>query len=143
MALPPLCNLPSETEYRQRFEATYCQGTIATFDGIEVRFRKSDFDHCFFESTQRNGIKDEFSVKRSERIDWIKATLKDATADLLVGWDSKKKRYDNNRRVCLVSGNYVVVIVITGQSKADFITAFVADTPTTLQKIKASPKWTP
>lgn len=141
MALPPLCNLPSETEYRQRFEATYCQGTIATFDGIEVRFRKSDFDHCFFESTQRNGIKDQFSVKRSERIDWIKAALEDPDADLYVGWDKSRRRYDHRRRVCLVSGNYVVVIVITGNLKADFITAYVADTGRSLRMIRASPIW--
>ena len=142
MALPPLCQLPSIDEYRIRFETTYCQGSISTFDGIGVRFKKSDFDHCFFESSHRDGVKDQFSIKRSERIDWIKAALQDANADLFKGWNSQKKRYDGTRRVCLVSGNYVVVNAITGQYTARFITAFVADTPRTLARLLSSPKWT-
>ncbi len=31
-----------------------------TFDGIKVFFSKDKFDHAFFESTKRNGVKDTF-----------------------------------------------------------------------------------
>ena len=36
-----------------------------------------------------------------------------------------------------------VVIGISGPTTAKFITAYVADTPSTLAKIKTSPQWTP
>ncbi|ABK44521.1 conserved hypothetical protein [Magnetococcus marinus MC-1] len=142
MAYPALLQLNDLDAYRQHFEATYCQGPIATFDGIAVRFRKSDFDHCCFESSRRNKIKDSFSPKRAERLDWIKTALQDPDSDRFIGWDGKRKRYDNNRRVTLVVSNYVVVIALTSRKTARFITAYVADTPRSLEKIKASPKWT-
>ncbi len=140
---PPLLNLPGEAAYRARFEALYCAGTMATFDGIAVRFRKSDFDHCFFESSQRNRIKDTFSALRAERLGWIAVALQDATADRFQGWDRDSKTYDKTRRVTLVCGNFVVVIAITGVATARFVTAYVADSPNTLAKLKTSPKWTP
>ena len=67
MAYPPLLELPGEAEYRAHFEATYCRGPIRAFDGIEVRFRKRDFDHCCFESSRRDGAKDAFSQPRAKR----------------------------------------------------------------------------
>ena len=143
MAYPPLVQYATEQEYRSHFERAYCCGAILCFDGIAVRFEKKDFDHCFFESGNRNGIKDQFSTLRAERIDWIKAALQDAQADLFVGWDSKRRRYDHGHRVTLVMGNYVVVIRIASGKKARFATAFVADSQRTLDRIRRSPKWTP
>lgn len=40
----------------------------ATFDGIAVRFRKRDFDHCFFESSRRDGGKVDFEHLPPERL---------------------------------------------------------------------------
>jgi hypothetical protein len=140
---PPLLKLADEAAYRARFEAIYCTGAVATFDGIGVRFQKRDFDHCFFESSQRNRIKDTFSPLRAERLEWIAVALKDAAADRFQGWDRDSKTYDKSRRVTLVCGDYVVVIAITSATSARFITAYVADTPSTLAKLKTSPKWTP
>ena len=141
MSLPPLRTFANEAACRAHFEAVYCVGPIATFDAILVRFRKSDFDHCFFESSNRDGIKDTLSSIRTQRMDWIKAALQDPSADLYVGWDKDSKSYTRRRRVCVVSGNYVVVIAITGIAKADFITAYLADTPRTIQMIRKSPRW--
>lgn len=140
---PPLLKLADEAAYRALFVALYCQGTIAAFDGIQVRFRKADFDHCFFESSQRNRVKDTFSTVRAERLEWIQAALQDAAADRFVGWDRDNKTYDKNRRVTVVCADYVVVIALKGNGRAQFVTAYVADTPKSLQRIKASPKWTP
>jgi len=143
---PPLLNLANEAAYRVHFETTYCQGPIRTFDGIEVRFRKSDFDHCCFESSRRNGVKNKFSPKRAARLDWIKAALEDPSSERYQGWDKNRKRHDPNRRVTLVMGNYVVVIAIKGQNQADFVTAYVADTAgrpgraSTVDKIRRSPR---
>lgn len=139
----PLLSLADVDAYRARFELLYCRGTIETFDHIRVRFRKSDFDYCFFESSQRNRIKDTFSLIRAERLEWIQVALQDPNAERFVGWHRDTKRYDNNRRVTLVCGNYVLVIAMTGNSMARFVTAYVADTLKSLEKIKASPVWTP
>ena len=143
-----LLQLQSMTRYRTHFERVFCQGPVRTFDGIEVRFRKTDFDHCCFESSKQDGTKDTFSQKRAERLDWIKAALEDENAERYQGWDKHQKRYDPKRRVTLVMGDYVVVITLTGQNRADFVTAYVADTPappgreSTVDKIRKGPKWT-
>lgn len=127
--------------YEEYFYRIYCSSPIDTFDGISVRFRKTDFYHCFFESSRRDKAKDKFSVKRAEKIDWIKATLQDPDADLRIGWDSESKGYKMNRRVALVKGNYVVVVQLKKNMKeAVFITAFVAEGDSSC-KILAGPKW--
>jgi hypothetical protein len=141
MPYPPLRAFNNADECRAYFERIYCRGPIMTFDGIAVRFRKSVFDHCFFESSNRDGVKDSFSGPRSERIDWIKEALEDATADLYQGWDKQRKRYDSGRRVCVVEANYVVVIALKSGASADFRTAFVADSGRTLGMIQRSPRW--
>ena len=143
MDYPPLVHYQTHEEYRAHFERVYCQRPITTFDGIVVRFRKSCFGHCFYESTKRNYEKNQFSTIRAERIDWIQAALQDPDAELYFGWDGKNKRISKDRRVALVVGNFVVVIRINGPRKAEFITAYLADSQTTLDKIKRTPKWGP
>lgn len=146
MGYPALVILTDEADYLARFHNMYCCGPIITFDGIAVRFRKHQFAHCFYESSQRNKIKDVFSVLRAERIDWIKAALVDPASERYWGWDSDKKQYDQMRRVTVVMGNYVVVIMLTGATTADFVTAYVADTPgvggrkNTIDRIRSGPK---
>lgn len=146
MPYPPEIYYSSEVDYKSHFEREYCQSTIKTHDGIEVRFRKRDYDHCFFESVHSKD--DTFSQIRAERIDWIKAALQDSNAGQFQGWDKIRHRYDPNVRVILVEGDYVVIIRIKSSNSADFITAFVADTHappggmSTADKIRnLSPKW--
>ncbi len=147
MSYPLLVKYKTEAEYRQHFEQVYCKGPIRTFDGISVRFHKSMFDHCFFESSRRDKNKDTFSLKRAERIDWIKTALKDPNSEKYLGWDKKKRRYNKKRRVAIVMVYYVVIIQLTGSGKADFITAYPADTignkgrPATIDLIRNGPKW--
>jgi hypothetical protein len=148
LSYPPLLELASEAEYRAHFEATYCRGPIRAFDGIEVRFRQRDFDHCCFESSRRDGNKDTFSLPRARRLDWIKAALQDPQSECYQGWDKKRKCYDGSRRVAVVLEDYVVVIAFKRKSgQADFVTAFLADTPTvpgrpsTVEMIRRGPKW--
>lgn len=143
MDYPPLVHYKTHEEYRTHFERVYCQGMVITFDGIPIRFRRSCFEHCFYESTQRNRTKDQFSIERAERIDWIGAALQYPLAELYMGWDGKNKRISRDRRVALVVNNYVVVIRLNGPKTAQFVTAFVADSQTTLEKIKRNPKWVP
>ena len=138
---PPLVHYSTELEYQAHYEQTYCKGPVMTGDGIAVRFRKANFRHLFFESTQRNGVKDAFSQPRACRIDWILAALNDPTIPMRMGWIKKKNRYDPARRVVVAQGNYVVVIHLTGNSKANHVTAYVADRGT-VAKIMRGPEWT-
>ena len=141
--MKPLVKLPSKKHYRRHVENLYCTGNIFTFDGIQVFFKKTDFDHCFYES--KNFPDDTFSRDRYERINWIKETLEDPKADLRCGWDRKKKIIDCNRRVAIVNKDYVVIIAIStkkdGTLKANFITAYVADD--SISQILKMPKWKP
>jgi mRNA-degrading endonuclease RelE of RelBE toxin-antitoxin system len=121
---------------------TYCNpiSPIFTFDSIVVVFFEDKFDHAFFESANRvEKDKSVFSQTRAERILWIKETLEDPTADIRQGYDSKTKTYDNSRRVAIVKGDYVVIIKLTSEKRASFITAYVADN--SIQKIMLSPEW--
>lgn len=143
MALPALVHYRTIQQYRAHFERVYCQGPIATFDGIPVYFRKTNFDHCMFESSKRDGTKDEFSTTRSRRIDWIRATLTNPKATLYQGWDSRKKRCDPSRRVAVVYEDFVVIIRVRmrkdGSRVADFLTAYQADV--SIARIRAMPVW--
>lgn len=141
MPYPPPLTFAAEDEFRAYFEHTYCRGPISTFDGIAVRFRKENFNHCCFESSQRNKDKDTFSRPRAERLHWIALALQDQQADRFVGWDRKRKCRDRERRVTLVMDDFVVVIQLTKPGQARFVTCFVADSAATLTKIRNSPKW--
>ena len=137
---PPLVYYKEAAEYLAHYQRVYCGGCISTHDGIMVRFRMGNFEHIFYESSRRDGVKDRFSRKRAEHIDWIRAALQDASVPLYVGWDHKKKRYDHGRRVAVAQGNYVVVIHLTGMVKADHVTAYLADHET-VSKIENGPLW--
>ena len=146
MSYPPFVSYREIEQYRQHYEKCLCKSDVQTFDGYRVRFRKRDFYHAFFES--RKGGKDNwFSLKRAERIDWIKAALQDPHAERYLGWNRIKKRYERKRRVTVVKGNYVVIIQLKKKKEADFVTAYVADTPgrpgrpSTLEQIRKSPRW--
>ena len=79
------------------------------------------------------------SYNRLEKIYWIKDTLQDADATLKIGWDGKNKTYDESRRVALVKGNYVVVIILFSTTKARFVTAYEITDDENLEKIMQSP----
>lgn len=135
----------TEEELRNLWRDTYCHKVIKTHDGIRVYFYESNFDHAFYESSKRNQSrnkkksKDILSPKRLARILWIKDVLEDPTATMYVGYDNKTKRYDKSKRVAVVKGDYVVVIQIYAEGKANFITAFVASN--SIDKIEQSPLW--
>ena len=138
LAYPPFVHYQTRLEYRDHYERVYCRGPIHTFDGLSVRFRKSQFAHCFFESVTSKD--DTFSPRRAERIDWIKAALDDGNAELRLGWDNRRKRAANDRRVAIVVQDYVVIIRIVRQARAEFVTAFVAGRRT-LRMIRTNPLW--
>jgi hypothetical protein len=140
MSMPPLRTFASELECGLHYKQVYCSGPIPTFDGIMVRFDRRDFLHLFYES-RRGEKKNVFSIRRSERIDWIKGALQDPHAELFQGYDKETKSYDPERRVCVISGNYVVVIALTDVKKADIVTAYVIDDPNVLTKLRSGPKW--
>lgn len=115
----------SEYEMRAMWKSEYCDIDIYTFDNVKVNFFEKDFNHCFFESSGRK-MRDKsiLSLNRLEKMLWIKDALQSPDAILKKGWDKKKKRYFDNRRVAIVKNNYVVIIVFTGLLKANFVTAY-------------------
>ena len=130
----------TEEELREIWKTEYCNAPIVTFDGVSVKFYEDKFDHLFYESENRK-LKDKsiLSYNRLEKIYWIKDTLQDADATLKIGWDGKNKTYDESRRVALVKGNYVVVIILFSTTKARFVTAYEITDDENLEKIMQSP----
>ena len=142
--MPPLLKLPDQAAYRAHYERTLCRGGIVTHDGIPVFFRKSEFGHAFFESSNRRGANDVFSLDRAMRMDWIPVALADPNVPCFQGWNRKRRRYDPTRRVAVVTDDFVIVIGIRqtrgGVMKANFITCYCADN--SIGKIRKSPRWT-
>lgn len=135
----------TEAEYRVHFEETLCRAPIMTFDGIPVRFRNLHFDHCMFESIRRNGIKDKFSPKRAQRMDWIRETLINPDSKPRQGWDTNSNCLNPNRRVTVLYERFVVVIRCWWKCgkklDAEFVTCFIADDADTIRLILAKPRW--
>ena len=135
--------------YKRIFRKQYCKRPITTFDGISVKFYASNFEHTFFESKNRQKKdKSLFSYKRANRIYWIKWILKSPHAELYVGYNSKLKKIQGNRRVALCIEEFVVVIELDrrDRKKAKFITAYLADGVNgkgekAINLIRKSPKW--
>ena len=46
----------TEQYFRDMWSAAYCKQEIYTFDGIRVYFYDDNFDHAFYESTDRRPI---------------------------------------------------------------------------------------
>ncbi len=143
MPLPPLLHLSSESEYKAYYEREYCGNEITTHDGIRIYFRKGKFGHAFYESSNWDSHKDQFSSIRAQRLEWIKATLTNPDAKLYMGWDKWKKRYDATHRVCVRYEDFVVVIRLSltasGDLKGEFVTCYQADN--SMGKVEKSPEW--
>lgn len=115
----------TEPELKKIWKEEYCKQEIKTFDNVLVEFYEDMFEHVFYESTDRKRKdKSILSLNRLEKIYWIKETLLDKNATLKKGWDSKEKRYFENRRVAIVKGNYIVIIRFYAYLKAKFVTAY-------------------
>ena len=142
--MPPLLTLADENAYRQHFVQTLCRAQVVTHDGIRVHFGAATFEHAFFESSDRRGADDIFSLARAERMDWIAAALADPNALCLQGRDPKKQCYTPKRRVTVVVQDFVIVLGLStkrdGTLKANFITCFKAEN--SAMKIRQSPRWT-
>lgn len=142
--MPPLLKLADQAAYRAHYERTLCRGGIVTHDGIRVFFKRDEFDHAFFESSDRRGANDVFSLERAMRMDWIPVALADPKVPCFQGWDRKKRRHDPTRRVAVVIDDFVIVIGIWrtrgGVMKANFITCYRAEN--SIGKIRQSPGWT-
>lgn len=133
--------LESIGEYRNYFKDNYCTNGVITHQGILVKFYEDMFDHAFYERKNRKDKnKTIFSIKRSQRISWIKEVLQDPTINIYQGWDSKRRCYDSKSKVSLVtSDGYVVVIRMIKQETAKFVTAYCIDENDVQKKIVSSP----
>ena len=137
----PLLKLKDENAYRKHYMQTVCIPRIETFDGIRVYFKSDRFGHAFFESSDKRGAKDVFSLARAERMDWIAVALADQNALCLQG--RVGKTYSPLRRVTVVE-DFIIVISLkqpkNGELIANFVTCFWGDN--SAPKIRRYPKWT-
>lgn len=142
--MPPLLALADDDAYRQHFVQTLCRTQVVTHDGIRVHFNAATFEHAFFESSDRRGADDIFSLARAERMDWIAAALADPNALCVQGWDKKKQCHTPKRRVTVVVQDFVIVLGLSttrdGTLKANFITCYKAENSAV--RIRQSPRWT-
>lgn len=133
-----------EVLLRKLWKETYCDSSnkIVTHDGIEVIFYEDMFDHAFYESlNNRKADKSILSQNRCEKMLWIKEALCDKTSMLKKGWNKSSKTYEDNSRVVLVQGNYLVIIRKIKPGKAKFVTAYEMTNSDNLRLILASPNW--
>jgi hypothetical protein len=142
--MPALLKLDDEEAYRQHYTQMLARGVISTHDGIRVYFGRDTFEHAFFESSDRRGADDVFSLARAERMDWIAAALADPNALCVQGWNKQLECYTPKRRVTVVVQDFVIVLQLStkrdGTLKANFVTCFKAEN--SAMKIRQSPRWT-
>lgn len=141
--MPPLLHLQSEAEYRAYFVENYVRAHVATYHGVRVHFSADQFDHAFYEATNRDGVKDQFSWVRAQRMKWIALTLNDPGAIWYQGWIKRLERYDPTRSVAVAYGDFVVILKFratrSGVLKSNFVTCYDADN--SIHKIRRSPAW--
>ena len=139
--VPDLLILSTIEEYKKYFVDKYCKKEIITFDGIYVKFYEDQFEHAFYESSnKKKRDKDVFSIDRAMRMDWIEYVLQNPKVELHLGWNRDKKVYNKDRRVAIISPeDYVVIIRLNGNNKAKFITAYHADN--SADEIRKMPLW--
>lgn len=138
--------LPGEAEYRAHFVANFTRTPLRfqTSQGhAPVYFSANQFDHAFFESTRRDGVKDVFSAARAERMDDISVVLADRSVPRHAGWDSRTRSHSHTRCVSIALNDFVVVVRLgltrTGYLRGNFVTCYVADN--SIGKILAAPAW--
>ncbi|MBA4248692.1 MAG: hypothetical protein C0444_10420 [Microbacterium sp.] len=138
--------LADESAYRAHFSLNFCSRPIVFVTNVgpvPVYFAARNFEHAFYESTYRDGVKDAFSPVRAERMDDIAAVLADPSAPRYIGWDKASRQHDATRCVCIASGDFVVVIRLrvtsSGGLAANFVTCYVADN--SIGKIRSAPAW--
>ena len=128
-SVPNFVTLSTPRDYKKYYVEKYCKKGLQTFDGIKVKFYEDQFEHAFYESSNKiKRNKDVFSVDRALRIDWIEYVLKNPKAELHLGWDRDKKRYNKD-----------VIIRINSNNTAKFITAYYADN--SASEIRNMPLW--
>lgn len=140
---PPFLDLPDEKTYLEHFLTHYCRREIKTHDGIRVFFKRETFTHAFYESSLRDNHKDQFSLRRAKRMDWIIRTLADKTAYEFQGWVTRKKNYDPTRKTAILYDTFVVIVGFSLKNdntlKGNFITCYPADD--SFIKIQRAPVW--
>lgn len=139
-------DLPDESAYRAYFITKYTRAPLSfrlSTGAAPVYFAADRFDHAFFESSLRDGVKDQFSFQRAERMDDIAAALADPTIERRAGWDKRRKCHDHVSCVTLAIDDFVVVVRLgmnmKGLLKGKFVTCYVADN--SIGKIRKAPLW--
>jgi hypothetical protein len=139
-------HLPDESAYRAHFITKYTRSPHSfrlSTGTAPVYFAAHSFDHAFFESTLRDGAKDEFSLQRAQRMDDIATALADPNIERRAGWDKRRKSHHHSSCVTLAVEDFVVIVRLgltkKGFLKGNFVTCYVADN--SINKIRNAPVW--
>lgn len=135
----------TEEEYKNHFIEIFVNNSpILTHDGIEVFFWESDFEHAFYQRSEKSWAskKSTFSLNRATKMDYILDMLNDSSLIAYQGYDKACNSHDNeSRSVVLTTEMLLLVIRHAGPNKARFKTMFVIDNQITLKKIISNPIW--
>lgn len=139
-------NLPDEAAYRQYYIQNFTGRPLwfqTSMGAVPVYFGRDKFDHAFFESSRRDGNKDQFSLTRAMRMEDIGRALLAPSEDRRAGWDKKLKRYDHTHCVSIAMQEFVIIVRLgltsKGYLRGNFVTCYVADN--SIGKIRNAPKW--
>lgn len=144
MSLPGLLLLPNEVAFKQYFTDNYCTPSpINTWDGFQVMFYPDMFEHAFYKRATKEwkAPKSILDQDRCQRMPWIRDVLLDSNIIPKQGYDKATGKYDNSRRVALVSRENYVVIIRDDGTKWRFVTAYLIDNADTFSKLMAAPLW--
>lgn len=131
-------------EYWKHFERVYCPQPVQAKNGMVVPFFPDDADHALTEEHYTN--RNDFSLDRARRVDWIKAGLESPLTEFhhKVEWKGSRLVISNeNRVVCLAFGMYVVALNFIGddeQPTAKFVTAYALNSEQAY-RISQNPAW--
>lgn len=138
--------LPDEASYRSHYVSAFARAPLnfhTSVGSAPIYFAAGRFEHAFFESSNRDGVKDQFSLVRAQRMDEISTALASATAERRAGWDSQKRSHDHTHCVSVALNDFVVIVRLgltkAGYLRGNFVTCFVADN--SIGKIRSAPVW--
>lgn len=138
----PYLILPTDADYKLYWESVVCASPVTTVHGVKVFFQRNRFEHAFFESPMRNGIKGTVcSTERVQRMSWIRAALTDPASDWRTGWNKSLGQADRSRAVCITDEDFVIVIGMhaTDPARANFMSCYRADQ--SIGRIRCMPCW--
>ena len=138
----PYLILPTDADYKAHWVTVVCSGPVTTTHGVQVFFQRNRFEHAFYESPMRDGVKGTVcSLDRVRRMSWIRPALADPASEWRTGWNKALGQADPTRAVCITDEDFVIVIGLQRNqaARANFMSCYRADQ--SIGRIRGMPYW--